>query len=255
MLPLYSLPGFNNGKIFLFLSFFPTGSCSVSPAALLFVPKVRHQPWVFSLHSTNLSWWSVSHTDISCRWLLRPLPCISQTQPSAGFGSSTPFSQPLDSLLSCALFLSCITGWAWSISRGLASMYNSTSWQRDQEDSLCAPKWMEIQLKVTAFQRQTHYKHSFQLGWFMDSYFPIASSISNYFSECHHLMMNLRGLRDVESLQDSRSVQISCIFQVNSLARSYMTTFQCKPHAFSLKKNNFTMYEWTKRKFVKKVQL
>lgn len=104
-----------------------------------------------------------------------------------------PFLLTFSSLLSSALFQSRITDCAWSISRGLASMYNSTSWHRNEEDML--QKWMQIQLKVAALWRQTYCKHSLQLGWFMEWNFPIASSILNYSSKCHHLTMNHYGLK------------------------------------------------------------
>lgn len=258
MLPLYSLPGFNNGKIFLFLSFFPTGSCSVSPAALLFVPKVRHQPWVFSptactalISPGGVSLTLIHHADDY--WDL----CLAFPKPSHQQGLAVPPLSPNLWIPCCHLPCFCpasLAGHDQSPGAWLLCITQQAG-RETRRSHLCAPKRMEIQPKVTASQTQTHYKHSFQLRWFMDCYFPIASSISNYFSECHHLMMNLHGLRDVESLQDSRSVQISCIFQINSPARSYVTTSQCKPHAFSLKKPNFTMYEWTKKKFVKDVRL
>lgn len=111
---------------------------------------------------------------------------------------------------------------------------------------------MEIQLKVTAFQRQAHYKHSFQLRWFMECYFLIASSISNYFSECRHLTMSLRGLKRCGITTRFQSVQISCIFLINSLARSYITIFQCKSHAFFIKKPQLCNVWMSQKKICKK---
>lgn len=209
-----------------------------------------------NVHSTNLSWWSVFCTNTSCRWLLKPLPCISQIQPSAGFGSYTPFSQPLDSLLSSALFLSRVTDCAWSISRGFASMYNSTSWQRNQEDSFVCSKTNGNPTQGHCIPKTDTLQAFLSPKMIYGVLFPYCFfNIQLFFWIATILWWISMDWRDVESLQDSMSDQISCIFLITSLARSYISTFQCNPHAFFIKKPNFAMYEWAKRKFVKKVQL
>lgn len=186
---------------------------------------------------------------------LKPLPCISQTQPSAGFGSSTPFSQPLDSLFSSALFLSRITDCAWSISRGFASMYNPTSWQRDQEDSFVCSKMSGDPTQGHCIPKTDTLQAFLSTKIIYGVLFPYCFFNIQLFFWMPSSYDGSPWIGDVESLQDSRSVQISCIFLINSLARSHITTFQYKPYAFFIKNPNFAMYEWAKRKFVKNIQL